>query len=611
VHEGDRIGLIGRNGSGKSTLLKILIGEEVPDGGQVTRKQGLRVDILHQSSRLDPALTVDQALLGAASDVRALLAEYESKTTALARAEGPEARAELGHELEALQHELEITDAWSLDQELKRVSVALSLPDGSRTLGSLSGGELRRVDIACAVIRHPDVLLLDEPTNHIDVQSVEWIESFLAGYAGSCVVVTHDRYFLERVATRIAELEFGTLTAYSGNYERYLELKATRLEIEARQEANRQRFLRRELEWVKRGPKARGTKEKARIARYEARAEEGGPEQHRDIEFLIPEPPRLGKRILEADGIAKSYDGRVLFHDFNLIMQKHMRVGIVGPNGTGKSTLLRVLMGREKPDTGWIQLGESTRFIYVDQGHEEVSPETPVLDFVSDGQREIEVNGRRVFVPGFLEKFLFDQSVTRMQMGYLSGGERNRLDLCRKLLHGGNFLVFDEPTNDLDLPALRVLEEAIDEFKGCALIVSHDRYFLNRLCTHVIVFEGEGEVVTITGNYDDYLLYRDRKRKERPEKVPENKVPAPSRNASGNKVRRLTYNEKRELADMDAAILEAEQAVEALEATLHAPGFYEQDYAVVEDTLERHRAAKARVEQLYERWQELETIANG
>lgn len=611
VHEGDRIGLIGRNGTGKSTLMKILAGTETPDGGIVTRKQGLRVAMLRQECSLDRSLTVDATLKAAADEIRALIDAYHGAYAALAEAphSGPEHDA-LAAQVETLQHEIEIADAWNLEQDIKQAAVALALPPGDRVLSQLSGGELRRVDIAATVLRRPDVLLLDEPTNHIDVQSVEWIETFLAGYAGSCVVITHDRYFLERVANRIVELEFGSLISNSGNYEKFLEYKAARAEFEVKNESNRLSLLRRELEWLRRGPKARGTKQKARIARIHAWAEQGPPQQHKDIEFIIPEPPRLGKTILECDNLTKSYDGKRLFTDFHIIMQKNMTVGIVGPNGSGKSTLLRVLMGKEKPDAGRVVIGDLTDFVWIDQVHGDMDPEDSVLQYVSDGLREIEVAGRKVFVPGFLERFLFDQSVAQMKLKYLSGGEKNKIDLCKKLIRGGNFLIFDEPTNDLDLPTLRVLEEAIAEFEGCAIVVSHDRYFLNRVCTHTVVFEGDGRQTIITGNYDDYLLYRKRTDQEAAaasQRAAKSAVSAPA--SKPDRAKKLSYNEKKELERIEAAIETAESRVRELEMQAAAPAFYQQAPADIQAGLAALTAARAEVDALYARWQELEALA--
>lgn len=610
VHEGDRIGFIGRNGSGKSTLLKIMAGVEEPTEGEVVRRQMLRVALLRQHCTLDPDQSVGEALTRAHRDVADLLDRYNAVLSRLTHVahDSPD-HARLAREADSLHHELDIADAWHLEQHVKQVSAALWLPPADRRLDTLSGGELRRVDLAATLLRRPDLLLLDEPTNHIDIGSIEWIESFLAGYAGSCVLVTHDRYFLERVANRIVELEFGRLNAYRGNYDDYLEQKGARLERESQAEAARQGMLRRELAWLRRGAKARTTKQKARIQRYEELAAQGPPERHKELSFEIPASRRLGKRILEAEDISKSVDGKPLFRGVTLILTPGMRVGIVGPNGCGKTTLLRVLMGLEPPDRGKLVVGESTEFLYVDQSHEEIDPDATILQHVSNGMDYYEVDGRRLHVPTYLERFLFDREAVRTPMRNLSGGERNRIDLAKKLLRGGNVLVLDEPTNDIDLPTLRVVEEAVESFEGCALIVSHDRYFLDRLCTHTIVFEGGGKVVQLAGNYEDYVAYR--RKVPAAESAPSAAAPRPRRErpADVSKPRRLNYNEKRELEGIEARILAAEAEVARLESIVSDPGFYQQDYRAVQETLNALDAARSETARLYDRWAELESLA--
>mgnify|MGYP000866057251 CR=1 FL=1 len=617
VNEGDRLGLIGRNGCGKSTLMRIMAGVEAVDAGEVTRARGLRAALLRQDCLLDLSWTVGDALRDAAEEANDLLAAYHDTVRRLSETPGDcwEHR-ELQEECDRLHHALDVGGGWTPEQEARRVATALRLPPEDRPLSSLSGGELRRVDLAHKIASRPDVLLLDEPTNHIDTDSIAWIESFLESYEGTCILVTHDRYFLDRVVTRIAELEFGKVYSFPGGYSRFLEYKCAVDETRARTEDNRLAFIRRELAWYRRGAQARSTKQKARIGRLMETVEDGPPPVHREFLFEIPEPERLSKNILEVRQAAHGYNGAPLFRQFSLFMQKGMRMGIIGPNGCGKSTLLRVLMGLEKPADGEVLIGESTRFLYLDQAHADVDPARSILDFVAGGARFWDVGNHRLFVPAYIEKFLYDRESVDMPMGNLSGGERNRLDLVRRLLRGGNFLVLDEPTNDLDLFTLRLLEETVLAFDGCALIVSHDRYFLNRVCTHLLVFEDDGRITQITGGYDDYLLHRERRGEEAREvrradaareRAQRQTAPAPA--PSGP--RRLTYNEKRELAGMEADILAAEEEAARLEAEVQAPAFYtgpREDTARVLADLE---AARARIETLYRRWQELEALEKG
>ncbi len=614
VHAGDRIGLIGRNGSGKSTLMKLMAGLMRPESGEVARAQGLKVSMLSQECPLDRDKTVETVLHEAAAEQEALLDAYHVAMEKLAGTHsGADEHDALEHAVQELQHAVEAAGAWDLPERMKRLRTALGLAAGDRKLGTLSGGELRRVDLAYRLLEQPDVLLLDEPTNHIDTQSAEWIENFLVRYSGSCVLVTHDRYFLDRAVNRIIELEHNHIYSFPGNYARFLEYKANVEETRANTESNRLAFLRRELSWYRRGPKARTSKDKHRMEKFEEMRDMDAAVKHREFTFEIPEPERLGKTILEARKITHGFGDSTLIRDFNLTMQAGMRVGIVGPNGSGKTTLLRVLMGNEEARKGKIIIGDNTRFLYVDQAHGDIKPEESVLDFVSDGAKHWEIAKRRIYVPAYLEKFLFDKNVVNEPMGKLSGGERNRLDLARKLLRGGNFLVLDEPTNDLDLYTLRVLEETIASFDGCALIVSHDRWFLNRICTHMLVFEGDGVVTTIVGNYDDYLLYRERREADRKAEAAAAPAPKPERAApaAGAAKRKLSYKEKQELEGMEESILAAEAAVEELDAAIHAPGFFEQGHTVVQDKLRELEEARVQVKTLYARWEELEAIQAG
>ena len=602
IHDGDRIGLIGRNGSGKSTLMRILAGMDTPDSGLVTQAQNLSVVLLAQECSLDRTLTIGQVLLDATERYTTMVSRYHEILETLHDVPPGREHDRLHDELEHMQHTLDIAGGWDTSHEIRRIATSLNLPEFDRVLSTLSGGELRRVDLASKLLLHPDVLMLDEPTNHIDTRSVEWIENFLERYEGSSILVTHDRYFLDRAVNRIVELEHTGLYSFPGSYSKFLEYKAQVEDTQIRAEDNRQSLLRRELEWMRRGPKARSTKQQARINRFHEVEEQGPPPRHREFEFEIPEPLPLGKTILNANSITFKYGPKVLFKDFTLIMQKGMRVGILGPNGAGKTTMLRVLMGQERPCKGQVVVGDATQFLYLDQSHADVNPDQNILEFVSDGARFWEIAGRRIYIPAYLEKFLFDKNSVLQPIGNLSGGERNRLDLVRKLLRGGNFLVLDEPTNDLDLYTLRILEETIVNFGGCALVVSHDRYFLNRICTHMIVLEGDGKVTPITGNYDDYLLYRARQEEKKPEPP---KAVAPPADVPKEKTVKLTYQEKRELEAMEARILAEEGVVAGMEQSISAPGFYQQDRAAIQEALTALENARKTVAASYHRWEEL------
>lgn len=605
VNEGDRIGLIGRNGCGKSTLLKVMAGLLTPDGGDVIRRQGISIALLEQQCPLDENLIVDEALKLAVAPAQARVDEYHALLEQMGGLSDTDPLyTDLAHTIHDLQHRIDLENGWNLDQEIRRISMALGLVAADRNLGSLSGGELRRVDLAHKLLQHPDVLILDEPTNHIDTRSVEWIERFLEQYEGSCVLVTHDRFFLDRIVNRIVEIEFNKIYSFPGSYARFLEYKLQVESSEAQTEGNRLALMRRELAWYRRGAKARSTKQKARIDRFLDVQEQGPPLRHREFVFEIPEPTRLGKTILEARDITFSLGDRDLIKNFTLIMQPEMRVGIIGPNGAGKTTLLKVLMGEGRPRKGKVIIGENTRFLYVDQNHDDVDRSMSILDHVSDGARYWEVGKRRVYIPAYLGNFLFDGNALDMPIGQLSGGEFNRLDMVKKLLRGGNFLMLDEPTNDLDLYTLRVLEETIESFQGCAMIVSHDRYFLNRVCTHILVFEPEGKLILLPGNYDDYLLYCSNRAVEQKAEVRKvaQAVQAEPKKSNG----KLTYNEKRELDGLETAIAAAEDRMRAFEVVVHDPALYEKGRESVEKALADLQAAQASVEGLFARWEELE-----
>jgi ATP-binding cassette subfamily F protein uup len=591
LHEGERAGLVGRNGCGKSTFLRIAAGELEPDAGEVTRQRGALTGWLPQAFDLDAGATVEANVLAGASHVRNFLAEYERTP-----AESPRA-AELLDEIS--RH-----DGWNLDSRLRSLLTNLHAPAADRLAGELSGGEKRRVALCRALIGQPDLLILDEPTNHLDTRSVEWLEDFLRSYAGTCLFVTHDRYFLDRVATRIVELKSGRFYSYPGSYSQYLAVKAEREAGEESQERRRQKFLARELEWVRRGPSARRTKSVDRIARYHEMAAQDGPEQEGDVDLIIPPAPKLGNRVIELKGVGVQLGGRTLFDHVWIDLPAGARVGIVGRNGVGKTSLLRIILGELQPTWGEVLIGTRTIINYVDQNRELLDDEDTVLSAIAGKGDWVVFDEHRLHVRSYLRRFLFTDEAINSKVGLLSGGERSRLTLAKILLRGGNLLILDEPTNDLDLSTLQILEEGLADFEGCALVVSHDRWFLNRVCTHILAFEEGGRVEFQPGDYDYYLEKRAQAANAAKPIATAKPVEAPAK----ARARKLSYKEQRELEGMEAVILAAENEVEELSATLATPEFFvtrSREYPELQAKLE---AAKARVAALYERWQELEAV---
>ena len=596
IHTGDRIGMVGRNGSGKSTFLKILAGLMQPDAGEIVRSRDLLVSYLSQEFTLDESMTVFENVRSGAQRILDLIAEYEAQPAHSKRAD------ELEHRIAAL-------DGWNLDYRIKEALSHLNAPDSTRDIKTLSGGEKRRVAMAKALVAKPDFLILDEPTNHLDPESIEWVIEFLLEFKGAFLVVTHDRYFLDRITNTIVEVSNGELYSYEGNYTDYLLAKAERQATEERQENVRQSFLRRELEWVRRGPKARTTKSKSRLDRYFEIADQGPPVREMDVDLVIPPPPPLGNRVVELENVGIELGGKKLFERLNLNFAKGTKVGVAGRNGLGKSTLLKIIIGQLQPTEGTVKIGELTKFNYVDQGRMQVDENKTVYDELGQGSDVVQFGDQKLSVRAYLRRFLFTEDRITKQVCHLSGGERSRLLLARILKNGGNFIILDEPTNDLDLPTLRILEEALIAFEGSVLVVSHDRYFLNRVCKEMVVFEGEGRVVHSVGDYDYYFEKRRAAEKaataaSKPEKV-EREVKAET-----GKPRKLKFKEQQELAGMEEAIMNAEEEVARLEAIFAEPDFYKRhaEHPQLQADLD---AAKAQVAQLYARWEELESIAKG
>ena len=603
----DRIALVGVNGAGKSTLLRILAGAhedeaDRPDAGLVTRRRGLTIEYVAQEPRLETELTVGATLRqGLRAHARAL-AELETVSAAIA-AGGDRLEPALARQAE-LHDQITDLGGWDQDHELRGLAAALDLPPEEAMVGNLSLGERRRVALARALLAEPELLALDEPTNHLDAATIAWLEGRLLERPGALLLVTHDRYFLDRVATRILELDRGRIHAYEGGYARFLEKQAERLDTESTREHERAAFVRRELDWIRRGPKARTTKQQARIDRFDAAvAAEPGRDDKRvgPLTLRLPVGARLGKTVLELRKLGKSIDGKRLFRDLDLIWKPGDRIGVVGPNGAGKTTLVHTLLGQVAPDAGEVIVGLNTRFAFLDQARATLDDEKTVLEEVSGDNEHVFLEGGPVHARTFLRMLLFDDAFADTPVGVLSGGERNRVQLAKLLRAGANFLILDEPTNDLDVLTLGVLEDALAAFGGCALIVSHDRWFLDKVATGILAFEGDGKVGFYEGSCSDYLERRTAVVAPRPTPrtaAPERPRPPPAR--------KLTFKESKELAGIEEAIHEAETAVAALEAALQDPQLYARRAAEVPARVAELGEAKLRVEALYARWQELE-----
>jgi len=592
---GDRIGLVGRNGAGKSTFMRLLAGEAEADDGVITQRRELVTGYLSQAFELDPEITVIEAARDGARHVLALIHEFENL---------PGYSSRHDH----LEERIQQLEGWTVDSRVRTALNQLGCPPDDRKIGGLSGGERRRVALARALIARPDFLMLDEPTNHLDTESVEWITEFLAGYPGGLLVVTHDRHFLDSVATTIVELRNGKFERYDGNYSEYLLQRAEKLATEELTEHKRQMFLRREIEWVRRRPKAQTSKSQARLDRFSAAESAGPPPSESEMELVIPPPPPLGNRVVDIEGVGMQFGGRRLFSDLSLNFAGGTRIGVTGRNGLGKTTLLRILLGEMPPTEGEVRIGSLTRFNYVDQGRLRVNEERTVLEEVSDGTEWVQWGDEKLSMRGYLKRFLFTDDRITTQVKHLSGGERSRLLLARVLKRGGNFLVLDEPTNDLDLQTMRVLEEALTLFPGCVLVVSHDRYFLNRVCTGILAFEGEGQVTFSEGNYDYYLEKRRRAASGSGGGAREFKVTGSPAGSKAGKPRKLRFKEQRELEGIEAVIQVAEAEVTEREAQFVDPEFVRKNGARMQALLAELETSKAKVAVLYARWEELEAV---
>lgn len=503
---GAKIGIIGLNGSGKSSLMKIIAGLDKQFQGQVVFSPGYTVGYLEQEPRLDPDKTVIEVVREGVQPIMDMLAEFDEINNAFA---DPDADFDklLARQAE-LQDKLDAADAWNIDSKLERAMDALQCPPDDQKIETLSGGERRRVALCRLLLQQPDVLLLDEPTNHLDAESIDWLEQHLQQYPGTVIAVTHDRYFLDHVAGWILELDRGEGIPWKGNYSSWLDQKTKRMAQEEKQASKRRKTLERELEWVRMAPKARQAKGKARLNSYDKLLNEDQKQKEERLEIFIPNGPRLGNKVIEAKGLAKSYGKKQLFNGLDFVLPPNGIVGVIGPNGAGKTTLFRLIMGQEQADAGTFDVGETVKIAYVDQRHHDLVPDKTVYEVISQGVESFRMGGRDVNARAYLSKFNFTGADQEKKIDVLSGGERNRLHLAMALKEEGNVLLLDEPTNDIDVNTLRALEEGLDDFAGCAVVVSHDRWFLDRICTHILSFEGDGKVVFYEGSYSDYEEFK-------------------------------------------------------------------------------------------------------
>ena len=501
---GAKIGVIGLNGSGKSSLLRILAGVDKEFVGQTILSSGYTVGLLDQEPLLQETRTVRRVVEEGVQETVDLLREYEAINQKFGEPMSDEEMNDLLEKQGKVQEKLEARDAWDLDSRLEMAMDALRCPPGETPVKVLSGGERRRVALCRLLLKKPDILLLDEPTNHLDAESVAWLERHLQQYAGTVIAVTHDRYFLDNVAGWILELDRGRGIPWKGNYSSWLDQKQSRLRLEEKAESARQKTLQRELEWIHMAPKARQAKGKARLNAYETLLMQENEKRSEDLEIYIPPGPRLGNVVIEVQNVAKSYGGRILMEDLSFALPPAGIVGIIGPNGAGKTTLFRLITAQEKPDKGTIRIGETVKLAYVDQSRDTLNPEKSIWEEISGGQDVVQLGSRQVNSRAYVARFNFAGPDQQKKVGLLSGGERNRVHLAKMLKEGANVLLLDEPTNDLDVNTLRALEEALENFAGCAVIITHDRWFLDRVATHILAFEGESKVVWFAGNYSDY-----------------------------------------------------------------------------------------------------------
>ncbi len=609
IGEGDKIGLIGVNGTGKSTLLKVIAGIETVDTGRILKSSKVRVGYLEQSPAFEPGTTVLQQVFNGHSPVMLLLREYED--TLLKSSQNP-ADQKLEKRLLDLMHQMDTMNAWTLESEAKNILTRLGIDSFDADVAALSGGQRKRIAMAGALINPTELLILDEPTNHIDNDTVDWLEKYLNTRKGALLMVTHDRYFLDRVANRIIELDNGNLYSYQANYSRFLEMKAEREELEQASERKRQNLFRNELEWIRRGAQARSTKQKARIERFEKLKETDAPKQDENIEIQVGSA-RLGRKIIEVEDIKKSYENKTVIDDFSYVLLRDDRIGIIGPNGAGKSTLLKILSGQLKPDSGKVEIGETVKTGFFTQENTDMDQNLRVIDYIRSVAEHIETGNGSLSASQMLERFLFAPSVQWTPISKLSGGEKRRLYLLSILMDAPNILLLDEPTNDLDIQTLTILEAYLDEFPGAVITVSHDRYFLDRTANRIFSFEGDGKIIKYAGNYSDYREYTAglEKQDDVGKEAGTDKKDGSSQNKTEwqknkEKPLKFTFKEQKEFDEIEDVIATLESDIESVKKDIDKSAT---DFTKLQELLQKQQELEKELDLKMERWTYLNELA--
>ena len=604
INDGEKIGLIGVNGTGKSTLLKIVAGAEEIDSGKITKANRVRIEYLPQSPDYDENATVLEQVFKAESKELNLLGRYQDLLKKLERKYSDKTN----EELIKVQEQIDTMNLWDLENDAKAVLTKLGIDNFDQKVSELSGGQKKRISLASALITPCELLVLDEPTNHLDSDTIDWLEEYLNSRKGSLLMITHDRYFLDRVTNRILELDKGRLFSYEGNYTLFLEKKMERLQLESSMEDKRQNLIRNELKWVKRGARARTTKQKARLQRFDELVNREVIKEDEKIDISVASS-RLGKKIIEIKNISKSFDGKKVIDDLEYTLARTDRIGIVGKNGLGKSTLINILNGKLQPDSGTIEIGETVKIGCFSQDDSHMDPSMKAIDYIKEESDYITTaDGTKITASMMCERFLFNGTLQHTMIEKLSGGERRRLHLLRVLMGAPNVLLLDEPTNDLDIATLNILEDYLDEFNGIVITVSHDRYFLDRICNKIFAYEGVGKIHIFTGNYSDYSIYREIQGIEFKEDVKESyeKTPFKKEKPKPSKKLKFTYNEQREFETIDSDIEKLEQKIENLESDSIK---FATDFVKLQEILNEKANAEAELEHKYERWEYLNNLA--